>query len=85
MDWFNNNLRREIYLGEKRASHSKFVMIDDEHEDNIQVKPGDKQLGDFDEKYKKPGEIQRKMEEIIGEHVDSMKFWNRKFVLECLS
>jgi hypothetical protein len=30
MDWFNNDLRREIYLGEKRAAHTNFVMLEDE-------------------------------------------------------
>ena len=29
MDWFNKDLRREIFLGEQRASHSKFVMLDE--------------------------------------------------------
>ena len=34
MKWFNQCLRREIFLGEHRASHSKFVMLEDKHDDN---------------------------------------------------
>lgn len=34
MDWFNKDLRREIFLGEQRASHSKFVMLDEGEDEN---------------------------------------------------
>lgn len=51
MDWFNEDLRREIYIGEKRASHSHFVMIDDDDDKNIMTKKGDTKLVDFEEKY----------------------------------
>lgn len=36
MDWFNKDLRREIFLGEQRASHTKFVMLDEGEDENKQ-------------------------------------------------
>jgi hypothetical protein len=51
MDWFNKDLRREIYLGKNRSSHSKFVMLEDENDESSTVSPGDQELIDFDKKW----------------------------------
>lgn len=56
MDWFNNDLRREIYLGEKRAAHTNFVMLEDEDDKTSTVKQGDTDIPDFDRKFTE-GEI----------------------------
>jgi len=38
LDWFNNDLRREIFLGEARQSHSKFVMLEDDDDKESTIK-----------------------------------------------
>jgi hypothetical protein len=53
MDWFNKDLRREIFLGEQRQSHSKFVMLEDESAAGSTIQAGDTDIPAFDDKFKK--------------------------------
>ena len=53
MDWFNKDLRREIYLGESRQSHSQFVLLEHENDESIKVKRGDDKIPTFESKFDK--------------------------------
>ena len=53
MDWFNKDLRREIFLGEQRQSHSKFVMLEDESAAGSTIQAGDSDIPAFEDKFKK--------------------------------
>lgn len=51
MDWFNKDMRREIFLGETRTGHAKFVMLMDEDDKSSTIKPGDKEIPEFEDKF----------------------------------
>lgn len=59
-------------------------MLEDESAAGSTIKAGDKDIPSFESKFT-DDKIAKKMEEMIGEKVDPLKFWTTKFVLECCS